>query len=144
MSSFSSFIFPPFDGIKNRMRTHKICMAHSAALKLWGLTISRRAAVSSSLWLDADAIDFPTMSNPYNANNNFLVRYRIDNSVLPLANTIFVMPRQFFGAWWTWIFGKCLDPIDNAETVFLGECLDFLGSRRFDENVIACHVSADP
>ena len=84
------------------------------------------------------------MSNPYDADNNFFVRHRIDNSELPLADTVFVMPRQLFRAWRSWIFGKGLDAVDDAETVFLGERFDFLGSRRLDEKPIACHVSADP
>ena len=84
------------------------------------------------------------MSNLYDADNNILVRHRIDNSVSALADTVFFMPRQLLGAWRSWIIGKGLDAVDYAETVFLGERFDFLGSRRLDEKPIACHVSADP
>src|SRR3972149_10375015 len=68
-----------------------------------GRSARKRRAVSFSRWLDAAAIYVLTMSDLHNTNDKFFIRNRIDNSILALADTKFVLPGHFLAAWRSWI-----------------------------------------
>ncbi len=55
-------------------------------------------AVRCKRELDAATIYILTMSDLHNINDKFLIRNRIDNSILALADTIFVLAGQFLTA----------------------------------------------
>ncbi|MGA6994322.1 MAG: hypothetical protein WBX50_10540 [Candidatus Deferrimicrobiaceae bacterium] len=56
-----------------------------------------REAVRFSPLLDALAINLPTMTDLHNANDKLTIRYGIDDSICPLADSILiVMAGEFF------------------------------------------------
>jgi len=67
--------------------------------------LEREGAASFNRLLDAASIYILTMSNLHNAYDKFFIRNRIDNSILALADTIFVLPGQFLTAWRSWVLG---------------------------------------
>ena len=90
-------------------------------------------------------VDFLAMANFYHTDNQTHIGNRIDDPIRSLTDAILViMAGKFFTTWRSRIGGKILDALDNAETVFLGGRLDFLGGRRLDQKLIACHVSSNP
>jgi hypothetical protein len=68
-------------------------------------SVTAEGAVSSNRLLDAASIYILTMANLHNTNDRIFIRNGIDNSILALADTIFVLPGQFLTAWRSWVLG---------------------------------------
>ena len=85
------------------------------------------------------------MANLYHTDNQTHVGNRIDDTIRSLSDAILIIVAgKFFTTGRSRIGRKVLNSLDDAETVFLGCRLDFLGGRRFDKKLIACHVSSNP
>jgi len=68
-----------------------LTLRHNAQAELRGLKYFGRAAVSFSLLLDALAINLPAMANLNNANKQLTIRYGIDDTIYPLADSILII-----------------------------------------------------
>lgn len=89
-------------------------------------------------------VDFLAMTNLDDTDNQIHVGNRIDDPIRSMADAILViMSGKFFTTGRSRIGRKALNALDDAETVFLGCRLDFLGGGRLDQKLIACHVSSN-
>ena len=84
------------------------------------------------------------MCNLHNQYDKFFVGDRINNTIITLADAIFVMPRQLLADRRSWIFRKTFDSLENADAIIFWKGFYFLGGRLLDGKSIACHVSVDP
>ena len=89
-------------------------------------------------------VDLLAMANLYDTDEQANIGDRIDDPIRSLADAILVIVTgKYFTSGRSWIGGKILNAPDDPETVFLRGGLDFLGGRRLDEKLIACHVSSN-
>lgn len=80
-----------------------------------------------------------TGSNFNDTNDQFVIDNLIQNSVVSLPDTVFLLTRKFFTADWLWIARKASDFFNNTNSIFFLNFFDFLRCRLFDYDPIACH-----
>src|SRR4030095_4572606 len=90
------------------------------------------------------AIDLFSMTYLDHSDHELLVIDRVENSVLSVAKSILLLPRQLLASGRSWIGRQGFYPRYNLASVRLRKCLYLLRGRRLDEQAIACHVGAIP
>ena len=67
------------------------------------------------------------MPNLYDDNNEFVAVYGVKNSIVPLPDSILVIPRELLMTGRPGIGGEAVNPFNDSESIDLWNGLDFLG-----------------
>jgi len=57
------------------------------------------------------------MPDFYHKDDQFLILNRIDNSIPPLSNAVFLLTRELLTLCWTWFVSKLFDASNDALAV---------------------------
>jgi len=86
------------------------------------------------------------MANLDDFNDAGVVVYRVNDPICTLTNPIALLAAgELLAPWWAWNRLETLDPGNDARTYGARfDRLEFFGSRRLDEDAIACHAAEEP
>src|SRR5437867_10511019 len=82
------------------------------------------------------------MTNLVDGDAAIVINYLVEDSVIPLANPIELVPRQPFAPWRPRVGGERLQPPNRAHPVLPGQGLKLFRCGRLDRELIACHAGA--
>jgi hypothetical protein len=86
------------------------------------------------------AIDVFSMTHLYDKDISRLIIHCINNPVPPLTYTITILMSELLTVRWPRIVCQGLDTLNNPLTIlFLTDPLDFIHSRRLDQEIISSH-----
>lgn len=89
-------------------------------------------------------VDVAPVSDLHDGDGRLRVFNRIENTIVPLANTVFVLARQLFASVRSWLFGEPTNSGHEPFTVFQLDCLKFFDRGWLDLKSIVRHDSSDP
>lgn len=70
---------------------------------------------------------------------------RVHNAVIAAADSVLVLARELAATHWARVLGKREDGLDDPLAILLQtDGLEFLASRRLDQDLISCYAAAAP
>ena len=82
------------------------------------------------------------MTNFDDVDDQLIVDDLIQDSIVPLAGSVFLLAGEFLTSGRVWITGKASDLFYDSDSILLFDFFDFLRSRLFDDEPIAFHFSS--
>ena len=89
-------------------------------------------------------VDVAPVSNLHDSDRRLGIINRIENPIVSLAHTVFVLAREFLTAVWARFSGEFSNSGHQPFTVLQLEDLKFFDRGWLDLNPIVCHGSSDP
>lgn len=115
------------------------------ARRCGGMTVTFRWRPRLKLTIPLHSpVDVAPVSDFHDSDGRLGIVNRIENPIVPLAHTVFVLARQFFTAIRSWLPCESPNPGHQPLTVFQLDCLKFFDSGWFDLQSIVRHGSSDP
>jgi len=99
--------------------------------------MNRDQPVPSALFVP---VNFPPVANFYVHDQHFAVQDFVDNSVVPLAGPIALLPREFFATRTARIVSQFVDSHEDTPDIVVWDTAEVLGDRSLEVNLKFCHA----
>ena len=90
------------------------------------------------------SVDITTMADLDDQDDEIQVLNLVQDSIVPLSNSVVIVPREFLGPCRSRVTRQRCDFRDDPPAVLPGDGFDLLAGRRLDEQLIACHDAEGP